>query len=107
MPDFVDYTDADLTASIVVGADGENSLVAKEFDFDRKVLQGSRAIGITANFVNTHTPAENQIREFGILRVYNQDFFNELNNKYGIDLENLVYYRGETHYFVMTAMIKR
>jgi formyltetrahydrofolate hydrolase len=69
--------------------------------------QGSRAIGITANFVNTHTSAENQIKEFGILRVYNQQFFNDLNTKYGIDLENLVYYRGETHYFVMTAMFKR
>jgi hypothetical protein len=57
--------------------------------------------------VNTHTSAENQIKEFGILRVYNQQFFNDLNTKYGIDLENLVYYRGETHYFVMTAMIKR
>lgn len=30
-------------------------------------------------------------------------FFNELKDKYDIDLENLVYYRGETHYFVMTA----
>jgi hypothetical protein len=39
--------------------------------------------------------------------VYNQQFFNDLNTKYGIDLENLVYYRGETHYFVMTAMFKR
>lgn len=57
--------------------------------------------------MNTHTPAENQIREFGILRVYNQAFFNDLNTKYGIDLENLVYYRGETHYFVMTAIMKR
>lgn len=57
--------------------------------------------------MNTHTSAENQIKEFGILRVYNQQFFNDLNSKYGIDLENLVYYRGETHYFVMTAMIKR
>lgn len=105
-PDFVDYRDDDLAANIIVGADGENSLVAKDFDFERKVLQGSRAIGITANFVNTHTSAENQIKEFGILRVYNQQFFNDLNSKYGIDLENLVYYRGETHYFVMTAMIK-
>ncbi|ELR17997.1 uncharacterized protein ACA1_209420 [Acanthamoeba castellanii str. Neff] len=105
-PDFVDYRDDDLAANIIVGADGENSLVAKDFEFERKVLQGSRAIGITANFVNTHTSAENQIKEFGILRVYNQQFFNDLNTKYGIDLENLVYYRGETHYFVMTAMIK-
>jgi len=105
-PDFVEYQEQDLCANILVGADGENSLVAKDFEFERKVLQGSRAIGITANFVNTSTPAENKIQEFGILRVYNQQFFSGLNKKYNIDLENLVYYRGETHYFVMTAMVK-
>jgi len=26
-----------------------------------------------------------------------------LHNETGIDLENIVYYKGETHYFVMTA----
>jgi len=36
-----------------------------------------------------------------------QQFFDELNKKHGIDLENLVYYRGETHYFVMTAKMQR
>jgi len=30
-------------------------------------------------------------------------FFAQLKTKAGIDLENLVYYRGETHYLVMTA----
>jgi hypothetical protein len=32
-----------------------------------------------------------------------QQFFNELKAKSDIELENLVYYRNETHYFVMTA----
>jgi hypothetical protein len=27
----------------------------------------------------------------------------ELNAETGIDLENIVYYKGDTHYFVMTA----
>ena len=30
-------------------------------------------------------------------------FFKDLNTSAGIDLENIVYYRDETHYFVMTA----
>ena len=30
-------------------------------------------------------------------------FFKDLNSSAGIDLENIVYYRDETHYFVMTA----
>jgi hypothetical protein len=90
---------------------------------------GSDAIGITANFVNTQTPEEKQLDEFGLLSIYNQvqtpihtnlghgslcsfhsscvlrgqQFFNELKAKSDIELENLVYYRNETHYFVMTA----
>ena len=30
-------------------------------------------------------------------------FFNELQQQTSIDLENIVYYKNETHYFVMTA----
>jgi hypothetical protein len=30
-------------------------------------------------------------------------FFKDLNIQAGIDLENIVYYKDETHYFVMTA----
>jgi len=32
-----------------------------------------------------------------------KNFFAQLKEKYNIELENLVYYRGETHYFVMTV----
>ncbi|KAL6054010.1 NADPH:sulfur oxidoreductase [Balamuthia mandrillaris] len=100
---FNDFQPDDLLCDILIGADGENSVVAREMGFTRKVLQGGRAIGITANFKNTQTKEERRIREFGLLAVYNQGFFNELKQNYNIELENLVYYRGETHYFVMTA----
>ncbi len=40
----------------------------------------------------------------GISRQYHQDFFKAMKSEIGIDLENIVYYRGETHYFVMTAL---
>ena len=34
---------------------------------------------------------------------FNQKFFNDLNEAKGIALENIVYYKDEVHYFVMTA----
>ena len=36
-------------------------------------------------------------------KIYNPQFFNELQQQTAIDLENIVYYKNDTHYFVMTA----
>ena len=50
------------------------------------------------------TEAEGQIEEIsGVAFIFNQKFFNDLFEAKGIDLENIVYYKDETHYFVMTA----
>ena len=38
-PLLVDYSDEDLFLNILVGADGENSAVARELEFERKTLQ--------------------------------------------------------------------
>ena len=38
----------------------------------------------------------------GVAFIFNQKFFNDLNDELGITLENVVYYKDETHYFVMT-----
>jgi len=35
--------------------------------------------------------------------IFNQGFFQDLKDMTGIDLENIVYYKDETHYFVMCA----
>uniref|UniRef100_A0A8C6U5P0 Molecule interacting with CasL protein 1 n=1 Tax=Neogobius melanostomus TaxID=47308 RepID=A0A8C6U5P0_9GOBI len=75
--------------------------------FKRKELRGKLAIGITANFVNRNTAEEAQVQEIsGVARIYNQKFFQELHTTRGIDLENIVYYKDDTHYFVMTAKKK-
>nr|XP_020474643.1 F-actin-methionine sulfoxide oxidase mical1-like isoform X1 [Monopterus albus]XP_020474644.1 F-actin-methionine sulfoxide oxidase mical1-like isoform X1 [Monopterus albus]XP_020474645.1 F-actin-methionine sulfoxide oxidase mical1-like isoform X1 [Monopterus albus]XP_020474647.1 F-actin-methionine sulfoxide oxidase mical1-like isoform X1 [Monopterus albus] len=75
--------------------------------FQHKELRGKLAIGITANFVNNNTAAEAQVAEIsGVARIYNQKFFQELLSETGIDLENIVYYKDDTHYFVMTAKKK-
>ena len=34
---------------------------------------------------------------------YSLNLIQDLSRECGIDLENIVYYKGETHYFVMTA----
>uniref|UniRef100_A0A671UFF9 Molecule interacting with CasL protein 1 n=1 Tax=Sparus aurata TaxID=8175 RepID=A0A671UFF9_SPAAU len=75
--------------------------------FKHKELRGKLAIGITTNFVNRNTAAEAQVAEIsGVARIYNQKFFQDLLTETGIDLENIVYYKDETHYFVMTAKKK-
>uniref|UniRef100_A0A6B2L3G4 [F-actin]-monooxygenase MICAL1-3-like Rossman domain-containing protein n=1 Tax=Arcella intermedia TaxID=1963864 RepID=A0A6B2L3G4_9EUKA len=89
---------------ILVGADGDGSVIVKEFEFShaKKETFINVSLGITFNFVNNHSKEEMQLREFAISRQFAKDYFQSLKDKYGIDLENLVYYRGETHYFVMT-----
>uniref|UniRef100_A0A9L0T6B3 Molecule interacting with CasL protein 1 n=1 Tax=Equus caballus TaxID=9796 RepID=A0A9L0T6B3_HORSE len=72
--------------------------------FTVREMRGKLAIGITANFVNRRTVEETQVPEIsGVARIYNQSFFQSLLKATGIDLENIVYYKDDTHYFVMTA----
>ncbi|XP_023308922.2 F-actin-monooxygenase Mical isoform X6 [Lucilia cuprina] len=86
---------------VLIGADGKrNTLEA----FKRKEFRGKLAIAITANFINKKTEAEAKAEEIsGVAFIFNQSFFKELYHTTGIDLENIVYYKDETHYFVMTA----
>ena len=70
-------------------------------------FRGLLAIGITVNFVNRNSPAEANVEEIsGVASIYKQHFFAQLRKVTGIDLENIVYYKDETHYFVMTARTK-
>lgn len=68
-------------------------------------VTGALAIGITCNFVNNNTIEEAGVPEIsGISYQYNPKFFNDMEAEYGVKLENIVYYKDETHYFVMTAL---
>jgi hypothetical protein len=89
------------TFDAVIGADGRrNSLPG----FNHKEFRGKLAIGITANFTHYHTAAEAEVEErSGVAFIFDQRFFLELRHDTGIDLENIVYYKDDTHYFVMTA----
>ncbi|KAF7656436.1 hypothetical protein LDENG_00041180 [Lucifuga dentata] len=86
---------------VVIGADGRKNTLE---GFGRKEFRGKLAIAITANFVNRNTTAEAKVEEIsGVAFIFNQKFFLELKEDTGIDLENIVYYKDNTHYFVMTA----
>ncbi|KAM7116653.1 F-actin-monooxygenase MICAL3 isoform 17-T18 [Molossus nigricans] len=86
---------------VVIGGDGRRNTLE---GFRRKEFRGKLAIAITANFINRNTTAEAKVEEIsGVAFIFNQKFFQELREATGIDLENIVYYKDDTHYFVMTA----
>ena len=86
---------------VLIGADGKRNTLP---GFRRKEFRGKLAIAITANFINRNSQAEARVEEIsGVAFIFNQKFFKDLNYQTGIDLENIVYYKDETHYFVMTA----
>ncbi|XP_045463620.1 F-actin-monooxygenase Mical isoform X5 [Harmonia axyridis] len=86
---------------VIIGADGKRNTLT---GFKRKEFRGKLAIAITANFINKRTEAEARVEEIsGVAFIFNQKFFKDLYQETGIDLENIVYYKDETHYFVMTA----
>jgi len=91
-----------LPCTLLIGADGVASTVVTRYSFRRTSFTGSLCIGITFNFKHNHTSEEVGLREFALASLYNQPYFKEMQDKYNICLENLVYYQGETHYFVMT-----
>ena len=89
---------------IVVGADGRRAALK---GFKGKEFRGKLAIGITVNFMNRNTKEEARVEEIsGVAFIFNQQFFQDLKETTGIDLENIVYYKDETHYFVMCAKKK-
>ncbi|KAM9853915.1 protein-methionine sulfoxide oxidase mical3a [Aulostomus maculatus] len=95
----------ELEFDVIIGADGRrNTLPGKPAWFRRKEFRGKLAIAITANFINRNTTAEAKVEEIsGVAFIFNQKFFQDLREATGIDLENIVYYKDDTHYFVMTA----
>ncbi|XP_035381068.1 protein-methionine sulfoxide oxidase mical3a isoform X10 [Electrophorus electricus] len=90
-----------LEFDVIIGADGRRNTLS---GFRRKEFRGKLAIAITANFINRNTTAEAKVEEIsGVAFIFNQKFFQDLREATGIDLENIVYYKDDTHYFVMTA----
>ncbi|KAK3597319.1 hypothetical protein CHS0354_010956 [Potamilus streckersoni] len=96
-----DHVVTEYEFDVLIGADGKRNTLE---GFTRKEFRGKLAIAITANFINRNTQQEARVEEIsGVAFIFNQKFFKDLYEKTGIDLENIVYYKDETHYFVMTA----
>ncbi|XP_068947338.1 F-actin-monooxygenase MICAL2 isoform X3 [Petaurus breviceps papuanus] len=96
-----DHPLSDFEFDVIIGADGRRNTLE---GFRRKEFRGKLAIAITANFINRNTTAEAKVEEIsGVAFIFNQKFFQDLKEETGIDLENIVYYKDSTHYFVMTA----
>ncbi|XP_025063972.1 F-actin-monooxygenase MICAL2 isoform X16 [Alligator sinensis] len=97
----VDHPLSEFEFDVIIGADGRRNTLE---GFRRKEFRGKLAIAITANFINRNTTAEAKVEEIsGVAFIFNQKFFQDLKEETGIDLENIVYYKDSTHYFVMTA----
>ncbi|XP_071943434.1 protein-methionine sulfoxide oxidase mical3b-like isoform X3 [Antedon mediterranea] len=96
-----DHPVSEYEFNVLIGADGRRNTIN---GFERKEFRGKLAIGITANLINRHSSEEARVEEIsGVAFIFNQKFFKDLNHETGIDLENIVYYKDDTHYFVMTA----
>ncbi|KRZ24818.1 Protein-methionine sulfoxide oxidase MICAL2 [Trichinella pseudospiralis] len=92
---------SDYQFNVIINADGKRNNI---LGFPHKEFRGKLAIGLTANFVNHHTEVENNVKEIsGISYFYDSSFFRGLEEETDIKLENIVYYKEDTHYFVMTA----
>ena len=76
-------------------------------DFPRKFTRGKVSIAITANFKNTGRGVHVRVSEIpGVISVRRPELFSELKDKSGLEFENFVYFRDESHYFIMTARKK-
>nr|XP_023419034.1 F-actin-monooxygenase MICAL2 isoform X2 [Cavia porcellus] len=96
-----DHPLSEFEFDVIIGADGRRNTLE---GFRRKEFRGKLAIAITANFINRNSTAEAKVEEIsGVAFIFNQKFFQDLKEETGIDLENIVYYKDCTHYFVMTA----
>ncbi|KAG3119732.1 hypothetical protein PI125_g1718 [Phytophthora idaei] len=85
----------------VLGASGTNDKLAEPAGINRFVFSRKEALGIVCYFPNIGTTEEKKVTEFSWTIQFKQQMFAKM-REIGVDLENIVYYRGEMHYIVMT-----
>lgn len=94
--------------SVLVGADGPRSTVAKNHGFDMQEtasLRREAALGLVVNFANRQTPADKGRRPFSLARQFYEPLFRACEQETGLSLENIVCYISSlTYYFVMTPV---
>lgn len=91
-------------------ADGANSPLSRVLGL-RSVALGLRgkgsAIGVVANFVNNRDPQQMALRQFAWARQFNVPLFTQLEEQTSINLENVVYYKGQAHHYMVMTPTKR
>eukprot|EP00644_Phytophthora_capsici_P000667 jgi/Phyca11/109031/e_gw1.16.193.1 len=85
----------------VLGASGVNNQVAELAGIKRFVFSQKESLGIVCYFPNLETPEEMKTKEFSWTAQLKHHMLHKM-REVGIDLENIVYFRGEMHYLVMT-----
>lgn len=85
----------------VLGACGNKDKLGTHAGIKRFVFSRKEAIGLVCYFPNLGTNEEKTVNEFSWTIQFKQRMFAKM-REIGIDLENVVYYRGEYHYLVMT-----
>lgn len=85
----------------VLGASGVNNALAEPAGIERFVFCQKESLGIVCYFPNLETLEETKVKEFSWTTELKHKMLNKM-REVGIDLENIVYFRGEMHYLVMT-----
>jgi hypothetical protein len=85
----------------VLGATGVNDQLAEPAAINRFVFSQKESLGIVCYFPNLETTEEMKVKEFSWTTQLKHQMLNKLRDV-GIDLDNIVYFRGEMHYLVMT-----
>jgi len=96
--------------NVLVIANGANSPLTQALGL-RSVALGLRgkgsAIGVVANFVNTRDTHQMALRQFSWARQFNTPLFTQLEEKTAVNLENVVYYKGQGHHYMVMTPTKR
>ncbi|ETP49384.1 hypothetical protein F442_05076 [Phytophthora nicotianae P10297] len=85
----------------VLSASGTSDKLAKPAGINRFVYSNKESLGIVCYFPNLGTSDETKAKEFSWTAQLKHPMLDKL-REFGFDLENVVYYRGEMHYLVMT-----
>ncbi|KAE8882673.1 hypothetical protein PF002_g10077 [Phytophthora fragariae] len=101
-PDFEAIVPPQLSpVSAVLGASGTNNALAEPAGIERFVFCQKESLGIVCYFPNLETSEETKVKEFSWTTQLKHKMLHKM-RKVGLVLENIVYFRGEMHYLVMT-----
>jgi len=101
---------ARIPCDALVLADGANSSLSRVLGL-RSIALGLRgkgsAIGVVANFVNNRDSRQMALRQFAWARQFNVPLFAQLEEQTSINLENVVYYKGHAHHYMVMTPTKK